>query len=376
MASKLPEKVVAENHERSVNMSESFSEQPSSEQDSAGGPPPNRPNLPRSADDVLPPVEAPSAGFLLQLFFIPMVIVTIIVSIWAMFSWLVHLGSDPRDLVKDIRAMNDASWQKAYTLSDALRNPEFDSLKEDEGLAMDLANLLTDEIKGGRTDENRLKLRIYLARALGEFRVPSVAPALVQAATTQREEVELAVRRTAVEGLAILASNVGSERLLEEAGVLEALLDASKEMDAAAGQHERADLRASAAFALGVLGGAEALDRLDRMLSDSYTNARYNAATGLARHGDARAEMVLVEMLDPENPEATRDEASPSARERKRLEVLTNGIFAAARLADKNRDSDLAQLRQALHELAQSDEHRAVRMKASEALHVFPAPAP
>jgi hypothetical protein len=41
---------------------------------------------------VLPPVEAPSAGFLLQLFFIPMVIVTIIVSIWAMFSWLVHLG--------------------------------------------------------------------------------------------------------------------------------------------------------------------------------------------------------------------------------------------------------------------------------------------
>jgi hypothetical protein len=334
--------------------------------------PPQRPaEPPRSADDVLPPVEAPSAGFLLQLFFIPLVIVTIIVSIWGMFSWLVHLGSDPRDLVKDIRAMNDASWQKAYTLSDALRNPEYDWLKEDEGLARDLAGLLIEQIETGRMDENRLRLRIYLARALGEFRVPVVAPALVQAATTQREEVELAVRRTAVEGLALLADNVGSEQLLAEEGVLPALMAASMEMDASAGQYERADLRASAAFALGVLGGDEALDRLERMLSDSYANARYNAATGLARHGDARAEPVLVEMLNPENPESIRDEASESARERKRLEVLSNGIYAAARLANRNQHSDLVAVREALDQLSQSTEHRAVRMRASEALHVM-----
>ena len=333
--------------------------------------PPARPSAPpRSADDILPPVEAPSAGFLLQLFFIPLVIVSIIVSIWAMFSWLVHLGSDPRDLVKDIRAMNDASWQKAYTLSDALRNPEFDSLKDDEGLAMDLANLLTDELKTGRTDENRLKLRIYLSRALGEFRVPAVAPALVAAATIEREEAELAVRRTAVEGLAILADNTGGEQLRQEAGVLPALIAASMEMDAAPGVYDRADLRASAAFALGVIGGDEALDRLDRMLSDSYANARYNAATGLARHGDGRAEFVLVEMLDPDNPESLRDDASDSVRERKRLEVLSNGIYAAARLADRNSQSELTALRHALDELANSNQHRAVRMKAAEALHV------
>jgi HEAT repeat protein len=334
--------------------------------------PPQRPQEPpRSADDVLPPVEAPSAGFLLQLFFIPLVIVTIIVSIWGMFSWLVHLGSDPRDLVKDIRAMNDASWQKAYTLSDALRNPEYDALKEDVGLARDLADLLIEQIESGRMDENRLRLRIYLARALGEFRIPVVAPALVMAATTQREEVELAVRRTAVEGLALLVGHVGHERLREEEGVLPALLAASMEMDAAAGQYERADLRASAAFALGVLGGEEALNRLERMLSDSYANARYNAATGLARHGDARAEPVLVEMLDPENRESFRDEASDSARERKRLEVLSNGIYAAARLADLNQQSELTDLREALDQLAQSNEHRAVRLKASEALYVL-----
>src|SRR5690606_17154106 len=131
--------------------------------------------------------------------------------------------------------------------------------------------------------------------------------------------------------------------------------------------------RASAAFALGVLGGEEALNRLERMLSDSYANARYNAATGLARHGDARAESVLVEMLDLKNPESTREEASESARERKRLEVLSNGIYAAARLADKNNGADLARLRQALTDLAQSDQHRSIRLKASEALHLLPA---
>ena len=45
----------------------------------------------KDADDTLsrslPPVEAPTGSFILQLFLIPLVIVTMVVLLWLMFSW-------------------------------------------------------------------------------------------------------------------------------------------------------------------------------------------------------------------------------------------------------------------------------------------------
>ena len=45
-----------------------------------------------SVDDNLPPVSPPTAGFLMQLFIVPMVIVVIIVMVCLMFNWLAHLA--------------------------------------------------------------------------------------------------------------------------------------------------------------------------------------------------------------------------------------------------------------------------------------------
>ena len=52
-----------------------------------------------SPDDALPPVEPPSAGFILQLFVVPGVIVVVVIMIWLMFNWLAHMGTDPRSYV-------------------------------------------------------------------------------------------------------------------------------------------------------------------------------------------------------------------------------------------------------------------------------------
>ena len=87
---------------------------------------------PASPDDQLPPVQPPSAGFILQLFFIPLVIVSIIVSVWLLFTWLASAGNDPQDLVRDLKKLNDARWQKAVSLADLLRNPANDKLKDDD----------------------------------------------------------------------------------------------------------------------------------------------------------------------------------------------------------------------------------------------------
>jgi HEAT repeat protein len=321
---------------------------------------------------VLPPVQAPSAGFLLQLFFIPLIIVTIIVAVWAMFSWLVHLGSDPQDLVRDIRKLNDASWQKAWTLSDMLRNPEYDALKKDVGLARELSQVLQQEIQAGEMAKQRIQLRVYLCRALGEFRVPVVVPALVEATRMERKPEELDVRRSAVESLAVLAGNLGHESLRQREDVMQALLEASRERGQTNDEDRaRAELRSAAAFALGVIGGSQALDRLAIMLTDAHLNTRYNAATGLARHGDPRSQDVLIEMLDPDNEDAVREETSPRAREQKRNGVLIAAISATARLAEAPPDADLQPLLDALNRLAQADVGRGVRMHAQEAVYAL-----
>src|SRR5688572_9788255 len=87
-------------------------------------------NRSASGLDHLPPVEPPNARFLIQLFLIPLIIVMIIVAVWLMFSWLAHLGSDPKTLITDLKRLNQSSWQKAMTLADLLRNPEHDVLKD------------------------------------------------------------------------------------------------------------------------------------------------------------------------------------------------------------------------------------------------------
>src|SRR5581483_9884282 len=85
-----------------------------------------------SPDDVLPPVEPPSAGFILQLFIVPGVIVVIIVMVWLMFHWLVQQGNDPEAYVAALQRNNEARWQAAVNLANALRNERgtgYDELK-------------------------------------------------------------------------------------------------------------------------------------------------------------------------------------------------------------------------------------------------------
>ena len=118
----------------------------------------------------LPDVTPPNASFILQLFLVPMIIVSIIVALWMMFSWLAHMGTNPEDLVTDVEKLNDGSWQRALTLADLLRNPQYDHLKDDQQLAQRLADALSAQLADGSLEANRVNLRLYLARVLGEFR--------------------------------------------------------------------------------------------------------------------------------------------------------------------------------------------------------------
>jgi HEAT repeat protein len=198
--------------------------------------------------------------------------------------------------------------------------------------------------------------------------------------------VEVEVRFSALEAIAALADNCGVDKFQDHKEVMDLLLAASREQtDDGAPPPESSDgtptlyrphseIRAVAAYALGVIGGDQAQSRLRLMLVDGYPNARFNAATGLARWGDAQCLRVLREMLDSENELAVRDEKYPEDRAYKRTTVLLNGIKATLQLAETNPSADLHALDQALQTLADSPldgvkiERNKVKRAAAEAL--------
>jgi HEAT repeat protein len=148
--------------------------------------------------------------------------------------------------------------------------------------------------------------------------------------------------------------------LAERPQIEELLLKSSRD--------EQPLIRSTAAFALGALGTTQATARLRQMLGDGYPDVRFNAATTLARHGDARAVDVLAEMLEPGQAEAIEYEQEAGARESKRDLILVNALRASRELADKSPAADLDKLRRAATTLSRSDLPVGIRVLADELL--------
>ena len=127
-------------------------------------------------------------------------------------------------------------------------------------------------------------------------------------------------------------------------------------------------MRSTAAFALAATDDAEAQKRLKRMLVDSYPDVRYNAATMLARRGDAAAVEVLAEMLDADQDQALEKEAETQSRRYKRDLILVNALRATKDLTQKNKQADLDELAEAVKRLTTSDLPSEIQVQAKAVL--------
>ncbi len=294
------------------------------------------PDRPAPPNDNLPPVEPPSAAFLVQLFLVPAIIVSIIVFVWLAFHWLAQLGNDPEAYVRTLRRANEGRWQAALNLANDLRGPGGAALKGDARLAEELAGILVDEVASGRprgsghSAEQSRTLCGYLCRALGEFAVPEAAPPLVERAV---DAADPETARAAVEALAVLSANlVAADRTFADpATVTAALVEASGSDDAG--------LRSAAAFSLGVVGGAGAATQLTTLLDDAAEDVRYNAAVGLARLGSDDAWDTLTEMLAIPDPQAAVGDESAQAVRYRRVLIVVNALKAVGLLMDQTSQS-------------------------------------
>ncbi len=307
-----------------------------------------------SAEELLPPVEEPSAKFLLQLFVIPAIIVLGVVLLWFLVTTVATRGDrNPEKILAGLRSSNQARWQKADDLASMLRlEQRYPELKRDAKFAGQLAALLAEEVEAGSDDEYSIKFRSFLSRALGEFYVDDGLAVLLE---TARKDSERDVRREAINAIAVLGHTLGAldpPQMLAHPQLVETLIGLANEQD---------DLiRSQAAFAIGVFAAQPEADprwtqELERLVDDLYADARYNAALGLARQGNLCAVEAVAEMLTPDALALTiAGEKQPALQTYKRNMILHNALDAADLLLQKNPQADLSELLDAVQKFVQT----------------------
>jgi HEAT repeat protein len=126
-----------------------------------------------------------------------------------------------------------------------------------------------------------------------------------------------------------------------------------------------AGIRKMAVYALGALPGDGPLASLRKALGDEAPDVRWNAAIGLARHGNHEGVVVLRQMLDRSYVEQTvTREVRLDADVDPVADVIIGGLRALAALKDGS-------LRASIEQLSQQDPSMKVRQAAFEALKII-----
>jgi len=237
----------------------------------------------------LPPVEPPSAGFVVQLFVIPAVVVVVVIIVWLLFGKLAGGERDAMEYVRQLRSPTANRGRLAFELASLIQNDP--KIGSDPQLLGELTDLLAHEL-----DKNEdPKLTQYVALTIGAFRTLEARTESGQAvdplgtlARALDPKYETQIRIAAAASLAKQAARL--EGTLEGSPVIKNLGEA-----ASAGEPA---IRQIAVYALGFFGGPTAREILrKRLQEDENRFVRYNAAIALARQGDLAAAPTLREML-------------------------------------------------------------------------------
>jgi hypothetical protein len=282
----------------------------------------------------LPPVEAPSAGFVVQLFVIPALVVLVVIVVWLLFGKLAGGERDAMEYVRQLQ-LPTANWRSAFELASLIQNDP--AVANDPKLLGALTELLTRELD--RYENPKLrddpKLAQYVALTLGAFQTleaqtPSGQPVdpLVPLIRAMEPQFDQAIRIAAVGSLAKQAARLDGQ--LDDPRAVKAL--------GATAADGNPQVRQIAVYALGFFGGPEVPPILrDRARSDEDRFSRYNAAIALARRGDSAAGATLREMLSTadlnqviEMDSATEKQNKIEAIQLEAIEALRSSLRAGA----------------------------------------------
>ncbi len=292
--------------------------------------------VPGGADDaVLPPVQPPSAGFIVQLFVVPAVIVMVIIAVYLLFGRLASGEADWRQLVTDVRSDNKhVRGRSALTLAQVLQD---DALRKDRGqhlastpeVATALTEVLAELLKKTSLNEEEVQQTDYMVRAVGLLDVPeTVVPVLLTATEGTRDRE---IRKQALNSLAVMCGRAFVERKqpIDRPELTSRIIEVSKESELLS--------RHQATFILGTMTNPEALERLAALLEDSDQKTQVNAAIGFARQNSTKGIPVL-ETLFEQAANWTLDPTTVVNDEQRieyfeRVMLVNNGLLAIQNLA-------------------------------------------
>ncbi len=293
----------------------------------------------------LPPVEAPSATFVVQLFVIPAVVVAVVILVWLLFGKLAGGERDPADYVRRLRQAS-GDWRSAFELASLIQNDA--KLANDPRLLGELTDLLSAELK---TSENA-ELKVYLIKTIGAFqtldaslgdnrKLDPIEPLTLALQPAQ----DLSVRIEAAASLAKHAARL--EGKFDDSRAVAALGEATGDSEP--------ELRQVATYALGFFHGDAARQALqERLRSDDNRYVRYNAAVALGRQGDAAARETLREMLTTESLDRVIELTSTTEKQNK-IEAIELEALQALQTSLSAGSPDLARsLRSEIDNLTRS----------------------
>jgi hypothetical protein len=302
-----------------------------------------------------PLVAAPALA--VQFFLIPLVVVGVTVLVYLGFRSMMVDDRSPQDYLTEIRTGGaNRQWPAAYELSRLMSEP---NVRADRALAPALVRAF-EEARDGDP-----RVRRYLALAIGRLDPPLPAGAVAALVASLDEPTthwqpdwfsrfngwtEIDINEARITTIWALGSS-GDPTVVPR---LERLLDSPD-----------AGIRKMAVYALGALPGDAQLATLGTALGDEAPDVRWNAAIGLARHGNHEGVRVLRQMLDrPYVEQTVKREVRPDADVDPVADVIIGGLRALAALKD-------ASLRAPIEALSQQDPSMKVRQAAIEALRVI-----
>jgi HEAT repeat protein len=299
-----------------------------------------------------PLVGAPALA--VQFFVIPLVVVGLTGVAYLGFRSMVTDTRGAREYLAEVQnGGTDRRWPAAYELARLVANP---TVRADPALGP----ALIKAFEQAKDDDPRI--RRYLALAIGRLDPPLPAGA-IDVLTNSLNEPD---REAASDWSARVMGTSGSDSSELRISTIWAL-GASGDPQVAARlepfyQSSDAGVRKMVVYALGALPGDGQLETLRAALQDTAPDVRWNAAVGLARHGDRQGAGVIRQMIDREYVEhvvtraARQDEdVDPIA------DVMVSGLHAAALLKDGT-------MREPIAALSEQDRSLKVRQAALDAL--------
>lgn len=327
--------------------------------------PPSTPTIPQDSglsrpdlSDDLPPVQPPSAGFIIQLFVVPGLIVLAVVAVWALFGQIAAGEQDWRNLVEELQSPNNHIRKRAmYGLAQVLdqdrrRGEQGQHLASNQEIATVLSDQLSRELKTGSNSEETVAIQQYLTRAIGLLDVPSVTLPALRASLQPKLDIE--IRKSGVASIAMIAGRHFEKGTpLEDPETIDSLIELSADSTPL--------MRQTAAFALGLFKSPKSDQQLHVLLENGDWKTCVNAAIALARQGNHDGLAVFKRALTEKPPTKPEEQIE-------HFMVLTNSLKAISMLGPKMSDADKAEFRELLNPLVSEHAEVRIRLDAQNAL--------